>query len=147
MKKDTKERAAAIFLGLIMIMSLAGFAAMNISFPTTEDTQGIPSVVDREMTPEEKIFVLRTGRVLMESFYSENCTECSELNILGETFANGFPEYFVFEKVKGNETRVQIIGQGGEIRELGTNLTEDELFDVFCDIAILQPKECLLREL
>ncbi len=146
MKKDTKERIAAIFLGLIMVTSLAGFAAMNIITPESGTYQRIPPVVDRELTPEEKIFVLRTGRVLLEGYFSENCTECAEVIMLGETFANGFSDYFVFEKIRGNETRLQIIGQEGEIRELETNITEDGLLDVFCEIAILQPKECLLRE-
>jgi len=147
MKRETKERAAAIFIGLIMVMSLAGFAAMNVVIPAGDGGQTMPSVVDRELSPEEKIFVLRTGRVLLENYYAENCTGCVEFNVMAEVFVSRFPDYMIFEKVKGNETKLQMIGQGGEIRELEHPVTEDELFGVFCELAILQPKECLLREL
>jgi len=147
MKKETRERTAAIILGLIMIFSMVGFAGMSIITTERGGGQVISNVIERELSAEEKIFVLRTGRVLLESYYAENCTGCKEFNILGDTFANRFSEYVVFEKVKGNMTKLQMIGQGGEIKDLETDISEEGLFDAFCNLAILQPKECLLKDI
>jgi len=140
-----KERAAALLIGLLMIGSMAGFAMVNV-IPQRSQQQ-LPSIITRPLTTQEKVFVLRTGRVLIEDFYSPNCTECYELNQLLTSFVKQYESYAVLNMAPGNETRIRMIGAGGSIRDIPTNATRNELMDIFCEIAIYQPKECLLAEI
>ena len=155
-----KERAMAIFIGLVMVLSAAGFAAISASHigPQQQQTSQIPTILNRTLTQEEKVTILRTGRVLIEDLYYPDCSECLANNRILEAFANRFRQFIVLEKVAvmpGNETnatggyiKLQMIGSGGEIQDLeGQNITEENLLNVFCDIAIAQPTECLLMEI
>ncbi len=143
-----KERYMAIFIGAILIFSMAGFAFTSsiLRTPAVQQVQ-IPNIIERPLKPEEVVFVLRTGRVLVRNYYSE---EQPYLNIL-DNFADKFKDYIVFEKVSvaENETeRFEMIGRTGEIKDLGNEtISEETLMDIFCDYAILQPKECLMREI
>lgn len=143
-----KERLMAIFIGTIMIMSIVGFGISNTRFVDQPDTFDIPNVVNRELTTEELVTILRSGHVIIENFYALNCTNCLEKNTLLETFANKFKNFIVLQSVEGNETSIKMIGAGGRIRDITEmELAESELTSVFCEIAIAQPRECLLEEI
>jgi len=143
-----RERAMAIFIGLIMIFSVGGFALSYAGRNVNPPRNTIPTIVERELNPEEVVSVLRSGRVLIENFYTENCSGCVERNAVLENFANSLDGFVVLEEVKANETKLQMIGTGGKIVSLeNESITEDNLMDIFCDIAIAQPNECLLREI
>jgi hypothetical protein len=142
-----KERFAAIFIGVIMIMSVAGFALINVSTRgslTKKDIPEISPVMKRPLTPEEKVTVLRSGRVIIENLYPANCTDCFDKNVLLENFVNQYRDYIVMEEVVANQTSLKIIGKGGQIKPI-ENVTDETLMDLFCEMAMLQPKECLLR--
>ena len=143
-----KERYMAIFIGAILIFSIAGFAFNSTTLRTpAEQSVQIPSIVEKPLTPEEVIFVLRTGRVLIRNYYSEEPPHLQAV----ESFAGKFSDYMVFEKVRveANQTRkFEMIGRTGEIKDLSNEtINEETLMDLFCDYAILQPKECLMREI
>jgi hypothetical protein len=143
-----RERAMAIFIGVIMVLSMAGFA-MNSSTITTSQgqTPQISNIVEKPLTPEETVFVLRTGRIIIRDYYAE---EPAYMNVL-TSLAGKFERYIVLEKVKveSNQTsKFEIIGKTGEIKDLGNyTITEESAMDLFCEYAILQPKECLLRSM
>jgi hypothetical protein len=108
----------------------------------------IPHIVNGSLEPEEKILVLRTGRVLVEDFYSPDSPESLEKKALLEAFAENLKDYMVLElvEVPANETRIWLIGRSGDVVDIG-NVTQGDFMDVFCLNAILQPKECLLGEI
>lgn len=142
------ERAMAIFIGFIMISSIAGFAMLSSRPIATKPVKTISHIVKGPLESSEIVFIIRTGRVLIRDWYRENCTDCELVLQNLESFAENFKDYVVLEKVEipSNETeKLEIIGRGGEIRQL-ENITQENLMDVFCEIALLQPKECLLRE-
>ena len=147
------ERAMAIFIGMIMIGSVAGFALNNFNFlnrPAQAEGPEIKYIMDKVLTTEEKVYVLRTGRVLIENLYEPNCTECIERNAVLEGFANQFQGFLVLERaeVLPNETKFQMVAPTGDIRDLeNETITYDSLLDIFCDISFAQPRECLLREI
>ena len=154
MEKIGKERLMAIFIGLIMISSILGFAISNaIRSPTPQEVD-IPSVVDRMLERGELLYVLRTGRIVIQDHYYSNCTRCLELNPILEAFTKMYGEYVVLEMVnldtlEDNTTRqqkLQMIGMGGKIVELGNVSTQNEILDIFCELAIKQPRECLLMD-
>jgi len=151
------ERVAAIIIGLIFVTSIAGYALMGVRTPQNNDPGiQIPNIIYRELQPEEKIYVLQTGRVLIEDFYSSMCMECIDDRMILESFAQQFPDHTVLEVVSLNSTetnetgyvKLQMIGSGGSIIKINeSGISENNLMVSFCEIAIIQPRECLLLEI
>lgn len=144
-----RERAMAIFIGIVMIFSAAGFAINSAVNQGQNQPAGfnIPAIITRQLTTEETVYVLRDGKVVIEFFYAENCTDCQEKLVPLEGFAQKMSEFVVLEEVKANETSMQMIGSGGKIVDIiNITLSEENLMNKFCDIAIAQPPECLMSE-
>ena len=144
-----KERLMAIFIGVIMVLSAAGFAINSAVNQQGGQSSGydIPAIVTKQLTPEESVYVLQSGRVLIEFFYAENCTNCQDKIAALEGFAQKMSEFAVLEEVQGNETSIQIIGAGGRIVDItNQSLSDQNLMNTFCEIAIAQPAECLMNE-
>lgn len=141
------ERFMAIFIGVIMIGSVAGFALIQ-TIPGGPQTPEIPAVVRQPLTTDDILFILRSGKVLIEDFYTEDCGDCFEKNVMLESFANRFKEFVVLEEIvvnQTNQTMLQMIGAGGRIVKLDNVTIDDEiLLKKFCEVAIAQPIECLL---
>jgi len=144
-KEFIKERMAAIFIGMVMLFAVGGWALMNVMPQDTGPEFNVPTIVARELTTDEIVYVLQSGRVLIEYYYLENSTKhIEELPVL-EMFANQLDGFVVLEEVPANSTRFEMIGIEGKILDLsGMELTENNLFGNFCSIAIAQPPECLL---
>ena len=143
-----KERLIAIFIGLVMIMSVAGFAlnsAMNQGGANTGPTINIPTIVTRPLTTDEVVYVLGTeGKVIIEYTYLNN-TQNSDVTASLEGFAQKRSDFVVLSEFPGNETSINMIGIGGKIVDIGNmTLTEQNLLNAFCPIAIAQPPECLM---
>jgi hypothetical protein len=143
-----KERLMAIIIGVIMVMSAAGFAlnsAINQGFQTVQKPT-IPTIVTRPLTLEETVYILNNeGKVIIEFFHAENCTDCSQKIVTLESFAQRMSEFIVLQEVPGNETSLKIIGAGGRINDIGNlTLSDQNLLMTFCDVAIAQPPECLV---
>lgn len=150
-----KEKAIAILFGLIMLFSLAGFGGLSLlgSSDQGQDPNNgandiyVPTVSYEELDSQEKLYVLQTGRVLIESSYSLDCQECIENNALLESFARQFPAHVVVQIVETEEPpEIKMTGRNGIIQEL-TDVTETGIMDLFCSLAAVQPRECLFREL
>ena len=141
------ERFMAIFIGLIMIGSVAGFAMIS-STPPGPQVPEIPNIIKRQLTTDETLFILRSGRVLIEDFYTIDCEDCLEKNVVLESFANRFKDFVVLEEVvvnQTNQTMLKMIGAGGAIVNLeNKTIIEKNLLEVFCGIAMAQPIECLI---
>jgi len=148
LKGEIGSRAFAIVIGLLMVGSTAGYAFMNVTPGGGPTVPEIPTIVDRPLSTEEQVFVLRTGRVLIENFYTENCTFCPDRNIFLNGFVNGLDGYAVLENVLANETRLEMIGVNGKIIPIeNETLTQEAMTDTFCDIAMKQPRQCLLMDI
>jgi hypothetical protein len=140
--------AGSLLVLVIMVMSAVGFAmnSANLSNQQAETTE-IPNIINYELSPQEQIQVLRSGKVLIENFYAENCTECVDRNIVLDGFASRMQDFVVLENIPGNETRLGMIGNQGRIIPLDDmNITDESLLEVFCQNAIAQPRECLMME-
>ncbi len=139
--------AAAIFILVIMVMSVAGFAMNSANFSSQPEQREIPLVIREPLSTEEQIYILQNGRVLIEHFYTEDCADCLEKNAQLEEFVGRLEGYAVLNAVQGNETRLDMIGASGQIVDLeGRSLDYDSLIGDFCGIAIAQPRTCLLME-
>lgn len=145
-----KERLMALFIGSILIMSVAGFALSGVRFGSRQEQNKLdfPNVVDRELTTEELTSILQNGMIIVEDFYEINCTECIERNAFLQTFFAQFKDFAILSIVEANETSVQIIGSGGRIKDItDMEFTQENMMDAFCEAAIAQPRECLLAQI
>ena len=155
-----KERMAALVIGGLMLFSVAGYAIMGIGrFVDNAPRNEIPTVMNKYLSSDELLSILRTGRVVIRSVHSSDCRECASRDASLEVFARGFQGYVVLEKASidtSNMTDVsdsgyvkfQMVSPTGDIAELeGKEITQNMLTDIFCDITAVQPKECLLRDI
>ncbi len=147
-----QKRIMALFVGLTMVISIVGFAFMHN--PPRQNNQGfqMPNIVNRTLTPEEKVYVLRSGKTLIEYVYPINCTSCLNKVSVYHNFANSpdFKNYVVLECVgipEINETIDKVVGIGGDATDLSHVNSSDELEGIFCDVAIAKPDICILREI
>lgn len=142
-----KQTGMGLFVAFIMIFAMVGYAFYFQGDDNTQNTVQIPHIVNRTLIPEEKTYVLRTGRVLIEDLYSPDSQESMDKKASLEAFAEQNQQYVVLEtiEVPANETKIQAIGANGDITPLD-NFTQADLMERFCLIAILQPKACLLEE-
>jgi len=141
------QRLFAIVVGILMLTSVAGFALMNVY--TGPQEVEIPSVIEQPLSPQDRVQILRTGKVLIEYLYPEDCSGCNEKIALYQSFVNNFKNYAVLElvEVPANQTTDRIIGNYGDTIELGNVTSSNELMWIFCSVAIVQPKECLMMEI
>lgn len=143
-----RERLYAIIIGGVMIFSMAGFAMSSmLPLQSQNSDYKIPSVIDKPLTKEEKLFVLRSGRSVIEHFYRENCTDCLERDVMLKTFTESMSDYVVFSHGVGNETVLKMTSPTGEITELESNITQDYLLGEFCETSYIKPKPCLIMEI
>lgn len=148
-----RKAVMAVVIGLLMIFSVAGFAisGLRITGQSTEpqQQQGLPSVVDRFLSPQEVALVLQQGRVVIESIYPEDCTECQAADGELRVFASKYTGFLVLESVATEPgtglRKLQMTSSRGEVIPLQGTLTQETLLETFCDAAIVKPRECLLR--
>jgi hypothetical protein len=147
MPSSAMKPAAAILILVIMVLSAVGFAMNSASFGQEPQEVEIPTVIREPIGTEQQLYILMSGRVLIEHFYQENCTECLERNAQLEAFAERLEGYVVVNEVVGNESRLDVIGANGRITDLEDHdLDYESLIDTFCDVAIAQPRACIIRE-
>jgi hypothetical protein len=143
----TMKPAAAILILVIMVLSAVGFALNSANFQQEPPQPEIPTIIREPLSSEQQVFILRSGRVLIEHFYPDGCMECLDTNSQLEDFAGRLEGYVVVNEVAGNESRLDMIGAGGKIVSLeNQSLDYESLIGKFCDIAIAQPRACILRE-
>jgi len=139
-----------LFAVVVVFMMITWAMGMALSQNIDVRPQGkqIESVYTELLTGQEKVAILRTGKVLIEYLYIPG-PESIDNKALYENFVAQFKDFAVLQAVEvsaGNETMNQMIASDGDIISLD-NVTAANMLDVFCDNTIVQPKECLLRSI
>ncbi|MBN1896873.1 MAG: hypothetical protein JW789_04085 [Candidatus Aenigmarchaeota archaeon] len=146
--KVNKQFVFSIFVGVMMITWAIGMALQyNIDVSPGKGAK-IETVYRELLTGQEKVSILRTGRVLIEYLYMTG-PGAVDKSITYENFAARFGDLIVLQIVEvsqSNQTVDQMIVPTGDVIPLN-NVSESELFDVFCKNTYVQPKECLLRNI
>ena len=149
MDSVSKQRFMALFIGGIMVLSMVGFAMMNYR-PQGPAPVQTPTVLNRSVTPEERVGILRNGKVLIEYFYNSTCLECAEKETLYKNFvlSREFNGYLVLSHgVAENETMDWMLNLDGTRIDLSEINSTESLRGLFCDAALIKPNVCLLQEL
>src|SRR3990172_6185097 len=134
-----KERLIAIFIGLLMIMSAAGFAlnsAMNQGDINTTPQITVPTINTRPLTAEETVNVLNyDGKVIIEYSYQNHTVDQNKIAVL-ESFDQQNSGFVVLSEYLGNETSMNMIGiqsgQGKIVNMSNMTLSEANLMDLLC---------------
>ncbi len=149
----------SLFIAAIMLFSMLGYAVMQAVGPKTtvpENPLDKTYFVNRALSPAERVYIVRMGRMLIENFYNVSDPSGGEIAALTE-FAAKYPVYVFVEQAPVNESvnatgpaapQLKVIGRAGDIRELDpSNITEESLFDLLCEFGLRVPVECTLREM
>lgn len=141
------QKAIALVIGLIMLGSTIGFAFMQTTPEDQQQGPTIPIIVNRALLDNEKLQILRAGRVLIEYFYTGNSSNHFEEKQTLEIFTNRLSGYVVLEEVLTDKDELSMIGSAGDIIPLNaTGITDGKLLRTFCEITFARPRECLLLE-
>jgi thiol-disulfide isomerase/thioredoxin len=144
-----KSSLIGIFLLLLMVSStLIYFISSIFLQPTLPES----NIVDYELDVQQKNLVLRQGKVLMEFLYSKDCQDCQEkINFL-EDFAKQYQDKVFLEKILLNESVPKLHFIGFNVTENriylqeklleGENIKEENVKEVFCEVALYPPVEC-----
>jgi len=145
--KIDRQFVFSVVVGVMMITWAMGMA-MSYNIETGPTGMKIENVYDQPLTGKEKVTILRSGRMLIEYLYTPGEESLQRISLY-ESFVSRFRDFLVLEKVQvshDNQTLNQMIAPSGDVIPL-ENITEVQLFDVFCDNTYVQPKECLLRSI
>ncbi len=147
-------RKIELFMAVVIIFVMGGmvfgYALLRQAPKGNENTATFPSVIERQLAPEERIAILQQGRTLIEYIYPQNCTECAGKAEMYRNFVEserfrGYATLSVAEHE--NATADWMTGRNGNRLELNEVNKTGELEDVFCDIAINQPDICILKDI
>jgi hypothetical protein len=144
MKLDRKF-VFSLFVAVMMVTWAVGLA-LSYNIKTTSSGMKIEKVYDRLLDAKEKITILKSGYVLIEYLYIADPTGLDK-KAMYENFAARFSGIIVLEEVaisEENQTMDQMIAPDGDVVPLD-NVTSSTIFSVFCDNSVVQPRECLLR--
>ena len=150
MKLRKKINSKTIFAIVIGVLMVTWAVALALSFNIKPAGQGmqIQDVYDRPLTVQEKIGILRAGRVVIEYIHNgtqENVDRSAEYQNFAARL-QGFIVLETFEVSQENQTIDQMISPNGDIVPL-YNVTAGQLMDVFCSNSAVQPRDCLLRSI
>ncbi len=144
--KWNRQTVFTLVIGIMMVTWVMGTAlSSNLQLAQSGGIR-LESVYDRLLTPQEKITILRSGRVLIEYLHTGGF-EAAEKRATYENFVARFKDFIILEVVEieqANQTLDQMVTPTGDIVDL-QNVSADGLVDVFCDNSYVQPRECLLR--
>lgn len=154
MNQVTGQRLMAIFIGFIMVASIMGFAMMQ-NAPESPAPVEFPDIINRQLEPDERINILRTGKAVIEYFHGKGCIECLEKETMYQEFVSSRDfkgTVSLAYGVYGNETNetidwmVDLAGNQIDLTEINSG---EGLRELFCGnrVVTVKPNICLLLEL
>lgn len=148
---DKRRKYQLIGLAMIFIMffSTIGFAALssvkNIGLenePTqTSEQKTIERHTIRPLTDQEKSALLQNGVTIFEFLHTKDCAKCAEYRPVLEAFSTKYPN-IVLVDADSDKDLLQVTGKS--TKQI-VDVTEKSLLDAFCDVAFVQPKDCILK--
>jgi len=144
--KMNRKTIFSLFVAVIMITSAIGMVMNYNKYFTPTDNVQIKSVYEELLTPQQEISILRSGMSLIVFLHTGD-EDGLQKKALYENFVARLKGFIVLEVVdvgQSNQTRDDMIVPSGDVIPL-QNVTEEGLMDVFCRNSLLQPRECILR--
>lgn len=145
-----KSRISGIFLLLLMLSSTVAYGALRV-IPKIESEEEIeiPSqnIIDYKLTSEQRRYLLRRGKTIVELEYSFECKECMDVKAKLESAAREFSDQMLLIELltTGNKSLPIVRVESSFGRESLNQPTDVEIMDAFCDLFVNPPLRCATR--
>lgn len=148
-----KSALIGIFFIVIMLGSTIAYSVISaVRFPqTTDKTNGIPTdtnVINYELTSQQQDILIQNGEVIAKYTYKINCLECTQQKSYLESFAGKHSDQVFLEIISGNVTAQNSTLDVNSLRGSNTltNVTQENILSVFCELMLSPPVDCALRK-
>lgn len=137
----------ALFLIFIMVGSSVAFSILqSVRTPKAELELPNTNIINYELKPEVENYLIQNGRTIIRLDYALACVECLNRKAFLESAANQFSDQIMLVEIVTTEsipslTATSIYGQ----RSL-SNVTEEEIVDVLCELMVKPPVFCAVRK-
>lgn len=145
-----KSAIIGIFFIVLMLGSTIAYSIMSaIRTPQSQDETKLPdtNIIDYNLTANQEEILLQNGRVIARFTYSINCLECLQQKSYLESFAKQYSDQIFLEEIKDatvqNSTLAVNSLRGSDTL---TNITQENVLNVFCDLMLQPPVDCVLRK-
>ena len=144
-----KTKYIGLLLIFVMFFSSIAFGVLNSitnqaeSQPTPSKQTTIERHTKRLLTDQEKAALLQQGVTIFEFLQSKDCAKCADYRPLIESFSTRFNDILLVD-AESTSTAIQFTGK---ITKQVENVTEKNLLDAYCEASVLQPKECILKNI
>lgn len=128
-----------------MIFSTFAYSFLQTLRPGEQEiTLPEKNIIGYELTAQQESYLLGLGKTLLKYYYYTGCLECtSQINLL-EGAANQFSDQIILEEISTNRTSLTVMSYYGQ-KDL-TNITQENLLDVLCEMMTRPPTICVIRK-
>lgn len=148
-----KKKYGSLILMFLMLGSTIAYSGLQAfrAWRRPEENANVPelpasNIVDYEITTEQRNYMLRIGRTILEYRYQLACVECGNQRAYMEAVAREFPDQMFVEEIvdaAANEPTLLITSYYGN--EALTNPSNEEIFDALCTLMMDPPIACATR--
>lgn len=154
---DSAKKKKYISLVLIFLMagSTAAYSALQ-AFTTWLRTNEAPAapelpssnVVDYALTAEQRNYMLRNGRTILDYKYKLACTACANQRSFIESAASQFPTQIFVQEIIDNSANNSTLSMTSYYGDKSlANPTIDQIFDALCELLVEPPVQCATRKI
>ncbi|MEM7821785.1 MAG: hypothetical protein QXX38_03190, partial [Candidatus Aenigmatarchaeota archaeon] len=115
----------------------------------TPDETKIPekNIINYELNDRQKYILLQNGKVIAKFIYNINCLECLQQKSYLESFATQYSNQIFLEEITNTTTQNSTLFlESLRGYEVLTNVTQENAFNVFCELMLQPPVDCVLRK-
>ncbi|MEM7825817.1 MAG: hypothetical protein QW412_03090 [Candidatus Aenigmatarchaeota archaeon] len=146
-----KIRISKTFIAtLVMIFLMLGSSIIigieNFLNPTGSAIK-LPekNIIDYELGINEEKYLLERGVTIVKAYFPRNCVDCLAIKNYLENFVNQNSNQVLMQELDSNLTKIEIRSYRG--REVIENITQEKIFESFCDLMFQPPSDCILKSL
>lgn len=152
-----RRKYISLILIVLMVGSTLAFSALqafqswlqpNVGGGTSAPELPSDNVVQYAITTEQRNYMIRIGRTVIEYRYKLACAECANQRGYVEAAAREFPtQVFVQEIVdnSANNSTLTMTSYYGD-KQLA-NPSFDEMFEALCELMVDPPVQCATRKI
>jgi len=142
-----KTAYAGIFLIALFLVSSLAYTGSHFFYPARVEIPN-KNILEEELKPEQKNYLLEKGYTLIEIRYSLNCENCLSQKNLLEQIANsqGFKEQIFLQNIADNTNVPKIKIESIYGTKILENESQEKIIDALCELLVNPPLACALRK-
>ncbi len=150
-----KKKYASLVLMFLMLGSTLAYTALQAfrNWQQPNEAASAPelpstNVVDYEITVEQRNYMLRLGRTILEYRYQLACTDCAAQRAYIEAVVGEFSNQIFVEEIvdaTATESTLSITSYYGD--KLLTSPSNEDVFDALCELMVEPPIRCATRNI